>query len=183
MCAVDSNDLITIGEITKPHGLSGEVITRLYISLEKFELESDEISLSSPDHGTRTALIERIRPHKGNYIMQLDISGSVEEAELLRGMEVVVERSCLKPREEDIYFVSDIVGLEVIDEGSRSLGSVVDVWFLPSNDVYVVQGDLGEMLIPAVEDYVIEINIPEGKMTVRMDDAFITPSKRKAKSA
>jgi 16S rRNA processing protein RimM len=181
--SVNSKDLMTIGEITKTHGLGGEVIARFYISLEKFELDSDQLTLSGQEQGRKTAVIERIRPHKGNYILMLDIAGTVEEAELLRGMEILIDKKDLKPTEEDIYFVSDIIGLEVIDDQGRSIGSVTDVWFLPSNDVYVVEGGMGEVLIPAVEDYVIDIDIRGKRIIVKMDDAFVTPSKKKAQSA
>ena len=176
---------MTVGEIRKPHGLHGEVIAKFHISLDQFELDAERLVLADVSRGQkpRPVVADRIRPHKGNYIVKFDIADSLEEAEALRGYDILVDRESLKPKEDDIYFVSDIIGLKVIDDDGRSIGSVSDVWFFPSNDVYVVEGELGEVLIPAVEDYVLDVNVEEGKMTVKMDDGFISPSKKRAQSA
>ena len=65
-------------------------------------------------------------------------------------------------------FIADLLGLPVYD-GETPIGRLTDVMSTPANDVYVVKGEDGqEHLIPAVPEFVLERNVDEGYIRVRL---------------
>ena len=77
------------------------------------------------------------------------------------------------PLGEDEYYVYQIVGLDVWTGEGEHLGRVSEVLFTGANDVYVVQGEKGEILIPAVEDVVLEVDLASGRLTVELMEGLI----------
>jgi 16S rRNA processing protein RimM len=88
--------------------------------------------------------------------------GSVEEAEELRGAGASVPRKMLERLPEGQFYRFEIVGLKVYDVQGDKLGEVVDVLSTGGNDVYVVHGKRGEVLVPAIEDVVREVDGVDG---------------------
>ena len=71
--------------------------------------------------------------------------------------------------EEDEYFIADLIGLSVITDEGEELGELTDVLKTGANDVYeVTMSDGREVLIPAIADCVLDVNIEEGIMKVHM---------------
>jgi 16S rRNA processing protein RimM len=84
---------------------------------------------------------------------------------LLRGATVVVERSERFPLPEDEYYIDDLVGLVVKDVQGSVIGRLAEVWETPANDIYQVLDDDGrEMLLPAIEDVILEVDIESGHL-------------------
>jgi len=92
---------------------------------------------------------------------------TVEAAAGLRGryLYVVAAEAARPPRGE--YFLHEIVGLTVEAEDGRRLGQIEEVLRTGANDVYVVGGPLGELLIPAIADVVQSIDLEAGRIVVR----------------
>jgi 16S rRNA processing protein RimM len=74
-----------------------------------------------------------------------------------------VPRSELPPPDEDAYYVFELVGLRVEEEGGRALGEVADVENLPANDVLVL--DTG-VLLPLVDACVLEVDVASRRIVV-----------------
>ena len=71
--------------------------------------------------------------------------------------------------EEGAFFLADLMGLEVRDADSGEvLGKIVDVLTPPASNVYVVRGGKKEHMIPAVDQFVVETNVDEGYIRVRL---------------
>jgi 16S rRNA processing protein RimM len=70
------------------------------------------------------------------------------------------------PLSEDEYYIYQIMGLEVWTSEGEHLGRVSDVLFTGANEVYVVEGERGEMLVPAIEDVVKEVDLEGGRLIV-----------------
>jgi len=84
----------------------------------------------------------------------------------LRGSLLVVRREEVHPLPEGFHYVFEIVGLEVETEAGERIGRVVDVLPMPANDVYVVDRDGTEVLLPAIQD-LIRIDKSEGRLVIR----------------
>ena len=80
-----------------------------------------------------------------------------------RGSPLEVRRSSLPPTAEDEYYVADLIGLEVVEEEGRSLGSVRDVSNYAANDVLELDSGL---LLPLVEDCVRQVDLDAGRIVV-----------------
>jgi 16S rRNA processing protein RimM len=65
------------------------------------------------------------------------------------------------------YWVHQVVGLEVVTEAGRSLGRVAEVLHNPANDIWVTRGPETEVLVPALRDLVLDVDLAAGRIVVR----------------
>jgi 16S rRNA processing protein RimM len=161
-----------IGYVLKPHGIKGEVkINPVSPRLERFKyLKNIYIDRDSK----RTYSIEHLRISGGFIYLKLHQIGSRDEAEDLRGSELLIDESQLIELEDDEYFIHDLIGCVVEDETGKILGSVTDVWQNSSNDIYVVKSKTGkELLLPAIKNVLKSIEIENKKIIVHLLEGLI----------
>jgi len=99
-------------------------------------------------------------------VMKIKTINHIEEAEKLRNKFIYVGRDNTRDLEEDEFFIADMIGLEVFTVAGVHVGVLKDVLQYSANDVYVVQGDSKEYLIPSILKFVPEINMEERKMII-----------------
>lgn len=92
-------------------------------------------------------------------------------------MEMESNRETPLPERE--YAHEQIIGLRVITTQGASIGTISDIITGQSNDNYIVRGDKGEILIPAIEDVVQSINLDEGYVTIEAIDGLLDLNKKK----
>jgi 16S rRNA processing protein RimM len=110
--------------------------------------------------------VQRSRWSRGFVYLGLSGIDSRSAAEELRGALLEVPESDLAPLPEEQYYRFQVIGLEVRTPEGRSLGRVAEILSTGSNDVYVVRGGPRELLIPAIEDVVKEVDIEGGRLVV-----------------
>ena len=133
--------------------------------VERFE-DLDEVLLERPD-GSRNRLgVENIRAYGNRMAIKFDGIETPEAVAELRGSLLVVRREEVHPLPEGFHYVFEIVGLEVETEVGERIGRVVDVLPMPANDVYVVDRDGEEVLLPAIKD-LIRIDKSGGRLVIR----------------
>ena len=159
---------LIVGEVVGTHGLLGEVrlypITDFPERLRRYR----RLVLALPDGSRRPVRVTRARPHKNVWLLKLRDVNTVEEAEALRGAQVIVPQALAEPLPEGHFYVHEIVGLRVVTAQGEELGTVTEVLRNPANDVYVV----GSLLIPAVKEIVERIDPAEGVLVVRSHEAL-----------
>jgi 16S rRNA processing protein RimM len=105
----------------------------------------------------------------GRFVrLTLDGVETRESAAALRNKALHALESDLEPLPEGQYYRFQLVGLRVVGTQGEDLGRVADVISAPENDVYVVQGENGEVLIPAVDDVVQDIDLVAGVITIEV---------------
>lgn len=151
---------VTIGQITAPHGVRGEVRIRPLTDFpQRFEgMERVHLFL---DGRRWQAEIECIRPHaRGNWTMKLNGVDTREEAEGLRRAELQVPPHDTYPLPEGEYYVFELVGCSITTGDGKDIGLLIDVITTGANDVYLVENDQGnQFLIPAIKQVVKEIDL------------------------
>jgi 16S rRNA processing protein RimM len=161
---VDSarDDWLSLGTLTAPWGVRGEIKVQLDADPE-FVGQVQRIYLGQQRQVRDVSSFHR----RGRaYTFKLQGVESANEAELLRGQEVYIPRAEAPPLPAGEYFFRDIVGLRVLTADGRDLGRVAQVIATGANDVYVVRGDQGEILVPAIASVVAEIDIAGGVMRI-----------------
>ncbi|EIW18046.1 MULTISPECIES: ribosome maturation factor RimM [Pelosinus] len=164
-----NDNMIVIGKIIAPQGVRGEVrVMPLTDFPERFrELKSAEL-----DDGTNLP-IESVRYHQQFVLLKFRDMNDRNAIEHLRGKLIQIEHKDLVPLPTGHYYIFDIVGLEVFTEENEYLGKVTDVLETGSNDVYIVeQKDKKPLLIPALKTVVLKIDIPDGKMIVKLQEVW-----------
>jgi len=111
--------------------------------------------------------VKSFRPYQGNWLLHLNGVESRDEAEALHGQEILIEVA-QRPRQEGEFFAREVIGLKVRTIAGEELGEVVEILVTGANDVYVVKGDRGEILLPARVEVIKGIDVEAGTMTVEL---------------
>ena len=156
-----NDGLVIIGRVQKPFGIRGEVtiqaFTETFHAFEKSEwLEIKDTKM----------IIEQIRIHKGSVLVLFEGIRTPEQAAAYKGQLVRTLKDNLPPKEEDEYFYFELIGLDVYTMSGQYLGKVTDVMATGANDVLTVRGDYGEILLPFIDQVVIETDLVSKRMLV-----------------
>ncbi len=160
---------VEAGVIMRPHGIAGEVVVDLKTDL--LELVSEAMTLRTTSaHGDEEAdlTVERVRKHKGRLIIAFKGRTTRDDADELRSRTVWMTRDQIGPLDEDRWFVQDLVGMTVLTDDGETLGRLADVMHQPANAVLVVETESGELLLPLIDDVVLDVDIEGGRMTVHL---------------
>jgi 16S rRNA processing protein RimM len=163
---------VTVGRVTSVHGIRGEIMIQ---PLSDFPERFEPGSRLWVDETQYT--VERGRWQGRSVILKLRGVNTRNEAEAFPGQELRVPEAAPLP-DEDVYYVHDLVGLRVEDVDGEALGELADVFSTGSNDVYVVRGARGELLLPALGDVVQQIDVVAGRIVVAIPDGieFLKPA-------
>lgn len=168
------DDLLLIGRVLKAHGTAGElkVIPETDDPARFESLAVVYLGRSRPAQTTPYE-VEAVRHQttKRGPLVLLKLAHIDDRtgAEALRQQHVYAAESDLPPLAEDESFIHDLVGLAVVSETGEALGTVENVAQAPAHDVFVVarEGQEAPVLIPAVEAFVQEVDLEEGRLVVR----------------
>ena len=116
----------------------------------------------------RRCEVERSRWSRGLVYLALSGIDSRDAAEELRGALLEVPENELTPLPEGQYYQFQVLGLEVRTPEGDLLGRLVEVLSTGANDVYVVRGGSKELLIPAIDDVVKEVDVAGGRLVVEL---------------
>lgn len=163
-------ELVTIGEITRHQGNKGEVRVKPLTDFpERFE-ELETIKLSK-GRIEKEVKIEDLRYHKGYVILKFvdvdDIGAAIEH----KGFEIKIPKSERYDLDDNVYYMQDIVGLDVYQE-DEYLGELVTIMETGANDVYVVEDGAEKLLLPALKEVVLEVDLEAEKMLVEVPEGL-----------
>ena len=149
-----------MGLVLRPHGLHGE------LRVHAFNPDAPHMQA-----GARVWIggigwrIAEARPDRGAWLLTLQGVERRDDAEALRDSLVEAPDEAVR-RAEDEFFVHELLGLEVVTEAGLELGSIVEVMQPGANDVYVVVGKGGEVLVPATEEVVRSIDLAARRVVI-----------------
>lgn len=167
---------LAIGHIIGVHGVRGELRVEILTDLpERFSfLDRVYIGLEDEEPIGRSLLGYRL--HHGRALLRIEGCEDRSTAELLRGYLVQVAREQALPLDDGEYFEHEILGLEVWTQPGEYLGTVVEIIYTGANEVYVVRNDNRpgwEVLIPAIKDVVMEVDLETGRLIVQLPEGLV----------
>ena len=161
-----------VGKITNTHGIKGELkIFPLTDDMERF----DYLKKAYIGEGKIKVNLDRVRYHKNLAIIKFKEYDDINEVEKFKDNYIYVddEEKVILP--ENHFFIYDLIDSQVFDMESKLIGSLIDVLKGPSNDVYVVK-DMEknkEYLIPAVKEFIFEVNLRDKKIVINPIEGMI----------
>ena len=163
---------IAIGRITRPHGLRGELTVEV---LTDFPERFDTLKVAYLGDSQQADVWEvtAARWHKDRVLLALRGCEDRTTAEKLRGLMVQIPIEEAMALSEDEYYPHELVGLDVVTTEGEDLGRVSEVIFTKANEVYVVTGPRGQMLLPAIAEVIEHIDLDTGQMTVRLMEGLV----------
>lgn len=157
-----------IGQIVNTFGIKGMVKVKPFTeNIEQFE-ELEKIYIKNKN-GNKEYQIQEVKYHKQMILIKFAGIENPEDAELLRGSYLLINRKDAKPLEEGTYYIVDLLGLEVYTDEGVLLGKVDDIFNTGSNDIYVVKDELGkQVLLPGIEDVIKQVDLENKKIIVHI---------------
>jgi 16S rRNA processing protein RimM len=162
---VQPEGLIAVGRLTKPHGLRGELVFLPYV--HELALLPDLLHrhvFLQHGHSRMQHMLTEWRVGHKRVLVRLQGCEDLAAAEAFREHVVLIPRHWFPPRSAGGYYWGEIEGLAVYGNDGRYLGTVVEIIYTGSNDVYVVRSGTQETLIPALRDVVHTIDLEHGEM-------------------
>ena len=161
---------VAVGRIVGLWGLRGDLKVQSLTDFPQRFAAGGSVWLGGVAH-----VIERCRWQRGRAILKLVGVDSVTAAEALRHCLLEVPEDDLRPLGEGEYYHFQILGLEVRTTAGEVLGRVEQIISTGSNDVFVVRGSRGEVLIPAVDDVVKSMDPAAGRIEVEAVEGLLPP--------
>lgn len=166
-------DILKVGVITTTHGVRGEVkVFPTTDSAERF-LELDYVLLDT-GRELKELHIQNVKFFKNLAILKFKEIDNINDIEKYKGCSLWIRREDGQKLAEDEYYVADLLGMKVVLEDGTVFGTLKDVMETGANDVYIVatqQGD--EVLLPAIADCILDVDIAENVMTVHLMKGLI----------
>lgn len=164
---------LRVGVISSTHGVRGEVkvfpttdnanrfkkIKQVILDTGKEELELE---------------IESVKFFKQFAILKFKGIDNINDIEKYKGKELYVTRANAQRLGRNEYFIADLLGMQVVEDTGRILGTLKDVIETGANDVYVIEMEnKKELLIPAIKQCILNVDVEAGQMEVHLLEGLL----------
>lgn len=164
---------LRVGVISSTHGVRGEV--KVFPTTDdptRFKLLKAVILDTGKEQ--KELEIEGVKFFKNQVILKFKGYDNINDIEKYKGMDLLISREDALPLEENENFIVDLIDMTVVTDEGRTLGTLVDVMQTGANDVYVVQtSDKKEILLPAIRDCILDVNVEEKRMLVHVLEGLL----------
>lgn len=169
-------EFIIIGRILAPWGIEGKLKVKVITDFPQRFAPSSTVYINQ-----QPVTINSTEWHNGEVIIKLNMVDDTEAARRLRGQPVEIHPSQVYSLPEGQYYHFQLIGLEVWTTQGELLGNITEVLTAKSNDNYVIKGEGGEILIPAIEDVVKSIDLNQGRIIIEAIPGLLSLNQKKAK--
>lgn len=166
-----------IARVEKSHGRTGEVVTVAVHGLPPLVREGLEVFAVPPRlKGPRSHVVTNVTEGAHGQLVSLSGVGDIDSADALRGRYLLARESNL-PDDVALHDAEALFGREVSDQELGYLGTIAEVMVGPANDVWVIEGPFGEVLVPVVDQVVLAL--PEkGPISVHIPSGLVDGGER-----
>lgn len=166
-------NLLQVGIISSTHGIRGEV--KVFPTTDdagRFKKLKEALLDTGKE---RLCLkIESVKFFKQFVILKFEGYDNINDIEPYKGKSLYVTRENAVKLEKDEYFIADLIGVSVCSDDGKVKGRLKDVIETGANDVYVIALEDGrELLLPAIRECVLDVNLGEQKMTIHVLDGLL----------
>jgi len=169
---MSQDQLISIGEIYREHGVHGDVKVYVYNPDSQVLKKGGQLQITKENGDSFTSKILQIKPLQKWFLVSFDGIDTMEKAQSLRKASLQVESAQLSRPKKGEYYFFDLVGFEVVTPAKKILGKLKGMTHGGGQGVFILETDSGkEMLVPIVsgwickvekENKILVIDIPEG---------------------
>lgn len=157
---------LAVAKVRRPHGVHGELVVEIYTDFPE-RLQPGKMVYVSPENKQLT--ISSRRSHNEGLLLGFEGITNPEEAGRYRNRILYILASDMHELQEGEFYFHDLLGLNVINESDMSLGTLTEIMETGANDVYIVTDSAGtELLIPAIPDVVLNVDLEAKTMKVRL---------------
>lgn len=159
---------LEVGYVSRAHGLTGEVAVRTFDPGSETLFDVERVLLRFKDGSEQELTIDSIRSANKELLLGFEGVEGRTEAEKMVGGTVLVFREDVSPPAEGEYFQGDLLGLTALDEQGHVLGTVADVWSTgPVPNLVIRAEGKEELMVPFADEFVLTVDLPAKRLTVR----------------
>ena len=164
---------LLIGKIQATQGIRGQLRVIPFAGDASSISKLGSVFIKAPNGALEQFSVVSAKAHGKRVILTLKPFDNINQVLHLVGREIYADRGALPELPSDEYYWSDLLGLRVWTSEGEELGELVDIIETGSNDVYVAKKDGREVLIPALEDVVLSVDLAAGRMTVSLPEGLL----------
>ena len=165
MVLIDRERLVCIGKVLDAHGVEGALKVKPFTDSPSY-YESRATVILDAGKGLRSLAVRSIRSAGRLWVVALEGVPDRQAALALKGAELLLDESELRPLEEGEYFLNDLIGCAVVDLEGTTLGRVCGVIETGANDVLEVATERGDTLVPVTAEVLREVNLVERRIRI-----------------
>ena len=155
---MSSSGLLPIGRVVRAHGVRGKIKVEYFGGKSRlFPYRKIFIRGSTGETATYEVLDGVSQPPW--MILNLRGVEKAEDAQSLAGKEVLIGKEALPDLDEGEYYWAEILGMTIETEEGKRIGTMKEILETGANDVWVIEGKRGEILIPATEEVVKSVDV------------------------
>lgn len=163
---------LQVGVISSTHGIRGEV--KVFPTTDDpARFKKLKRVLLDTGRGQLELEVQSVKFFKQFVIVKFKGIDNINEIEQYKGKSLFVPRENAVRLEKDEYYIADLIGMEIFTEDGR-FGILRDVMETGANEVYIIDSDeYGEVLIPAIRQCILDVDVAENKMKIHLMDGLI----------
>ena len=164
-------EYLVVGFLRRPHGVKGEMLMDVHTDFPERLKTGMTVYLGDQ---YQPITIASLRGHAKGLLIRFRSIKTPEDAGLYRNTWMYVPTADRPPLPEGEYYHHQLIGLNVVTDENRELGTLVDIIETGANDVYLIRGADGkETLLPAIPPVILDINLADRQMCVHLLDGLI----------
>ena len=165
--------LYAVGKVVKVFGIRGEVVVQpMTDSLERFK-KLRTVFVGRDDDNAVASEVEHVRVESRGVRLKFAGTNDRTAAGRFVGSLIFVGEADRVRLARKQYFIHDVIGLTVVDQAGSTIGTVKDVLRMPAQDVYVVATGGRDVMIPAVKEFIISIDLGTRSMKVHLIEGML----------
>jgi 16S rRNA processing protein RimM len=162
---------VEIGRIAGAFGIRGEVKLEPYADAPERYNHLKGATARLPDGSRRPLVINGARRHKTHILLRIQGVDSANDTEPLIGATLVIPLSQRPPLPAGQYYISDLLGLDVITTAGETVGPITDVLHTREHDIYVTRRGL----IPAVKEFIRDVDLDKRRVVISPVEGLLEP--------
>jgi 16S rRNA processing protein RimM len=162
---------LLVGILRRPHGVRGEMLLAVLTDFPE-RIQDGAVFLLGDD--LQPVTVESVRQHNKGLLISFEEYPDLESLGFLRNVSLFVRVDDRPPLPEGEYYQHQLLGLDVVTDEGIVLGVVIGFIQTGANDVYRVLAEDGkEVLLPAIDDVILDIDVPNQRITVHLLDGLL----------
>jgi len=168
----------TVGKIVNTHGIRGDVkvLPQTDFADQRFASGSKLLMVNEESDESREVKIVSSREQKNVYLIKLDGFNNINDVEKYKGWLLKISETEQGELEDGQYYYHQIIGCAVVTEDGEELGAISGILSPGANDVWVVDRPKlkgKQLLLPVIDEVVLDVNITDKRVTVRLMEGLI----------
>lgn len=159
-----------IGTISRTHGTAGAMILTQCPDASIALQSGTPVLIGFSANFAKPYILTSCESYKQTLIIMLK-GVTMSNIDQLKDNGVFIDEKELL-RDNEQYYISDLLECKVIDEQGNLLGRITDVWIMPANDVWVLTTKDGDIPLPVIDDVILSTDIEKKQIVIRLIDGL-----------